>query len=158
MDLQLADEDYRSLEVIEDEKIILKRDCNIFLSQLKNFSLLENEFLRTKDYKSNDLILFTSNGQVCKPKCVKIDKIILVDSELCYKDIPIKFYVSGFWKNGFLTNDRNIRAVSSLIPCSNLPQFINIPLYNQTISYYQGISRLTLGRFSEWCRYYRTDS
>jgi hypothetical protein len=143
MDLQLADEDYRSLEVIEDEKIILKRECNIFLSQLKIFSLLENEFLRTKDFKNNDLILFTSNGQVYKPKCVKIDNIILVDSELCYKDIPIKFYVSGFWKNGFLTNDRIIRAVSSLIPCSNLPKFINIPLYNQTISYYQGISRLT---------------
>jgi hypothetical protein len=41
------------------------------------------------------------------------------------------------WKNRFLTNDRIIRAVSSLIPC------INIPLYNQTISYYEGISRLT---------------
>jgi hypothetical protein len=50
MDLQLADEDYRSLEVIEDEKIILKRECNLFLSQLKIFSLLENEFLRTNDF------------------------------------------------------------------------------------------------------------
>jgi hypothetical protein len=51
MDLQLADEDYSSLEVIEDERIILKRE-NLFLTQLRIISLLENEFLRTFNIRS----------------------------------------------------------------------------------------------------------
>ncbi len=103
-----------SYQSFVDSRALIKKIiiCNIFLSKLKNFSLLENEFLRIKDFKGNELVLFTSNGQVYKPKCVKIDKIILVDSELCYKDIPIKFYVSGFWKNGYLTNDKIIQAVA----------------------------------------------
>ena len=55
-----------SYQSFVDSRALIKKIiiCNIFLSKLKNFSLLENEFLRIKDFNGNDLVLFTSNGQV----------------------------------------------------------------------------------------------
>ena len=58
MDLAMADEDYRALELINDEKMILTRECNLFLVILKLFSKANDEYLRVKDFRNNELILY----------------------------------------------------------------------------------------------------
>ncbi len=105
LDLNLADEDFRAIDLIMDKKATLLRECNLFRTQLNLFSLAENSFLRIKDFKKNELILYTLGSQIYKPRCVKISKIKLVKSDNCYKYIPIQFYLNSYWKNGFLTND-----------------------------------------------------
>ncbi len=77
MDLALADEDFRALELIEDERVTLFRECNLFRTQLNLFSFSENSFLRIKDFKENELILYTMNSQVYKPSCFIISSIQL---------------------------------------------------------------------------------
>ena len=79
MDLQLADEDYRSLVVIEDEKIIFKRECNLFLSQLKKFSLLENEFLK---------------GTVWENRTIQQNRLSPIDFSCCFSESP---YIKISW-------------------------------------------------------------
>ena len=101
LDLNLADEDFRAIDLIMDEKVTLLRECNLFRTQLNLFSLAENSFLRIKDFKKNELILYTLGSQIYKPRCLKISKIKLVRSDNCYKYIPIQFYLNSYWKNGF---------------------------------------------------------
>ena len=142
LDLNLADEDFRAIDLIMDEKATLLRECNLFRTQLNLFSLAENSFLRIKDFKKNELILYTLGSQIYKPRCLKISKIKLVRSDNCYKYIPIQFYLNSYWKNGFLTNDRIITGFSEKITCTDLPKIINVPSLNKTIMCSHGISTL----------------
>jgi hypothetical protein len=103
LDLALADEDFRALELIEDERVTLFRECNLFRTQLSLFSFSDNAFLRIKDFKENELILYTMNSQVYKPSCEKISKIRLITTDICYKHIPIQFSMDTVWKTGLAT-------------------------------------------------------
>jgi len=142
MDLALADEDYRALELINDEKMILNRECNLFLVILKLFSKANDEYLRVKDFRNNELILYTFAGQIYQPKCVKVDTIRVTKMVKCFKDIPIQFYLNKYIENGFLTKDRIIKAHSDLSICQNVPLFVKIPKVNKTLISFHGESNL----------------
>ena len=133
MDLTLADEDYRALELLNDEKEILLRECNIFVSLLQVLSFSNDKFMRMKDFKKKEVIVYSSMGQIFLPRCVKIPKINLVSKVGCYEDVPITFYLGKYLENGFLTQDRIIKTHSKALPCSNLPRYIKLPALNQTI-------------------------
>jgi hypothetical protein len=131
MDLALADEDE-----------VLNRECNLFLVILKLFSKANDEYLRVKDFRNNELILYTFAGQIYQPKCVKIDTIRVTKMVKCFKDIPIQFYLNKYIENGFLTKDRIIKAHSDLSICSNVPLFVKIPRVNKTLISFHGESNL----------------
>ncbi len=133
MDLALADEDFRALELVNDEKEILRRECNTFVSLLKIFSLSNDKFMRITDFKNKEVIIYAAKGQIFLPRCTKIKEVNLVSMEKCFEDIPISFFLGNSLKNGYLTQDRVIRAHSRGSFCSNLPIYIKLPFLGKTI-------------------------
>ena len=49
-----ADEDYRSLELIENQRVTLFHKFNLYRTQLSLFSFSDKSFLRIKDFKENE--------------------------------------------------------------------------------------------------------
>ena len=133
IDLELADSDYKSLEFIEYEKLVLQRECEIFVNTLKLFTFTEDQFLRINDFKGNEQILYSLGGQIYKPKCIKISTIRTIKLPTCFKDFPIQFYLNKFFENGFLTPERIIKAHSKKADCIKMPRYIHIPATKQTL-------------------------
>ena len=137
MDLSLADEDFRALELINAEKNILMRECNIFSSFLKIFSNINDEYLRIKDFKNNEIIVYSAAGHIFKPKCINIESVTIIPpTSRCYKDIQVNFTLGGETKQGFLTDDRIIKTHSAPWDCSTVPRFITLPYLKRTIVVY----------------------
>jgi hypothetical protein len=82
------------------------------------------------------------NSQVYKPSCVKISKIRLINSDICYKHIPIQFCINNVWKTGFLTKDRIIVSFSVKINCNDVLRIINVPSIGKSIMNSHGISNI----------------
>ena len=141
-DLLLADTDFRALEIQEDDKYLLYKECITFLSILKVFAVHEDSFIRLKDYKSNEVILYTTNNMIFVPECVKIPNITLVVLNGCYGDLPISFNLRGKDCKGFLSTERVIRLGSSQKLCDNIPKYIPLPYLGKTIVY--GYQKLEL--------------
>jgi len=147
IDLALADEDFRAFELLEDERMILLRECNIFSSMVKIFSVMEDLFLRFRDFKNYEVILYSKGGQVYKPKCVKISSITISNSTKCFLDIPVSFVLGKWVKQGFLTHDRIIRAYSAVTDCVFEPKYISLPYISKTVVVYG--NKITLLNNSE---------
>jgi len=62
-------------------------------------------------------LFFTQEGQVYKPKCVKILSITISNRTKCFLDILVSFVLRKWVKQGFLTHDRIIRAYSAVTVC-----------------------------------------
>ena len=137
MDLALADEDYKSFEILDEERKILLKECKLFVSLLNVFSLSDDKFLRTHDFKNNEVILYTSVGQVFHPRCTKVDEISLITNASCYEDIPVSF-VMGQGKiveTGFVNKERIVKAHSKNIRCSHLPRYIKLLYLKKTMPF-----------------------
>ena len=109
---------------------------------LKIFSFVNDEFIRVKDFKQNEVILYSTFGQIFKPKCLKIEKITLVNSDFCFKDIPIEFSLGTNVQRGFLSQDRVIKAHSKRMVCSKVPRYLSLPYMAKTIVLYGNKSSL----------------
>ncbi len=113
------------------------RECNIFSSFLKIFSNINDEYLRIKDFKNNEIIVYSAAGHIFKPKCINIESVTIIPpTSRCYKDIQVNFTLGGETKQGFLTDDRIIKAHSAPWDCSTVPRFITLPYLKRTIVVY----------------------
>ena len=133
IDLLLADSDYTALETQEGDRYLLFKECVAFLAILKNFAIHDDRFIRLKDYNSNDIILYTLNGQIFIPNCVKINDVILMDMVSCFEDLPVTFKIKNRVCKGYTTMDRIIKASSVPKQCSYIPRYIPLPLALKTI-------------------------
>jgi hypothetical protein len=100
--------------------------------------MANDEYMRVKDFRNNDLILYAFSGQIYQPRCVKIDTIRVTKMVKCFKEIPIQFYLNKYLENP--TTDRIIKVHSELSICSNVPKFVKIPKENKTLITFHGES------------------
>jgi hypothetical protein len=133
IDLLLADEDFKILENLEDEKYILFKNCMNFQTILKLFSKVNDEFIRLVDYQDKEIIFYSFANQVFLPRCIKIANINLISLKECYEDIPLTFILNNKLEKGFLTKERVIRLYSKPITCTNFPVYLPLPSLNKTI-------------------------
>lgn len=133
LDLVLADEDFKFIESLENEKYLLYKECVSFLMSLKIFALSENIFLRVTDYKNNDIIIYTTNGQIYVPNCIKIPSVNLITLDSCFEDIPLTFILNNKVEKGYLTSERVIKIFSRPVKCNGVPKYITLPYLNKTI-------------------------
>ena len=131
VDLMLADGDFKTVYLLDEQRKSLQRECNNFALSLKLFSLSEDKFIKLKDWQGNDVIIYAKHGQVFHPKCKKIDKIILKNVTNCYDDVPILFQHSNEWIPAYLTADSVIRLVSKQRQCNDVIKYIR--LFNTSI-------------------------
>ena len=141
--LMLADSDYKSLENYEEEYQILYKECKNFVYMLKLFALQKDKFMRIEDFKGSELIVYTHNSQIYLPNCVNITTIKLVpNSKSCYEDVPIMFSLNNKFLEGYLTNDRIIKAYSKELTCDSWAKFFNFPNSNMTLVRTGKVSKL----------------
>ena len=133
LDLVLAGEDFKFIESLENEKYLLYKECVSFLMSLKIFALSENIFLRVTDYKNNDIIIYTTNGQIYVPNCIKIPSVNLITLDSCFEDIPLTFILNNKVEKGYLTSERVIKIFSRPVKCNGVPKYITLPYLNKTI-------------------------
>ena len=133
LDLLLADEDFKSLDNLEDEKYVLFKNCMNFQAILKLLSKIDGDFVRLLDYQDKEIIFYSYANQIFLPKCVKIASINLISLKECYEDIPMTFILNNKLEKGFLTKERVIRLHSKPITCPNFPKYVPLPYLNKTI-------------------------
>ena len=133
VDLTLADEDFKALELLNDEKDNLLRECKMFKSMLKIFSFNNDKFMRVNDFKNNEIIVYAHLGQIYFPRCTKIKELNLITKVGCYEELPVTFYIDKFAENGFLSHERIIKSHSKSVVCPNIPSYISLPSSNLTI-------------------------
>jgi hypothetical protein len=136
VDLLLADSDFKALEILENDSLLLLKECIQFVNTMKLFTENHDRFMRIKDFKKNDVIIYTANGQIYAPTCSKISNITVASLAACYEDIPAYFRFKEKNYRGFLTRDRVLRISSTPVECSKFPKYIPLPFLNKTIVSY----------------------
>ena len=130
----LADGDFKTVYLLDEQRESLQRECLNFEFGLKVFSLTEDKFVKLKDWQGNGVILYTRHGQVFHPKCKPVEQIKLVNTTICYEDVPIMFYQGNTWSTGFLTSDSVIRTYSKPRVCDDTVKFIRLANSTQHIA------------------------
>ena len=68
-------------------KIMNEKMCQLYKSMLSIFSKLEDEFFTFNDFNGNSAILYSDEGRIFVPKCIKINEINIIEkTKYCYKD------------------------------------------------------------------------
>ena len=115
-------------------KIMNEKMCQLYKSMLSIFSKLVDEFFTINDFNGNSAILYSDEGRIFVPKCIKINEInIIEETKYCYKDIAIQIYQDNTTINAFLTQDKILRATSKKQTCRNNYQNIHLKDSNQLI-------------------------
>ena len=108
--------------------------CELYKSFINLYTKLDDEFFLFNDFNGNSAILYSDEGQIFIPQCIKISEInIIEESSKCYKDIPIQIILNNKTLNVFLTQDRIIRTNSKLNTCKNNFQSIYLQNSNRLI-------------------------
>ena len=129
IDLTLAENDYIKHQYFSQKQQEYFDACRNFIETLNVFSLIDDEFLITQDFRKNNVILYSNGGQIFRPSCTQIDNMkIPYKTDTCYKHIPVSFEYLNRTLNGFLTPQGIIRDTSSKIICTNFPTYVNINL------------------------------
>jgi hypothetical protein len=94
------------------------------LAQLNIYKNFNNQLFVLQNLE-NELIIYVRNNLVYAPKCVIVTSIeVIADSNLCFKDIPIRFLKDNKTTLGFLTTNRIIKLTSNNITCSGLQSIV----------------------------------
>ncbi len=108
--------------------------CQLYKSFMNLYSKTQDEFFTFSDFNGNEAILYSNEGQIFIPKCIRIEQVQLIPTtKKCYRDIPIKMmFKDNTMGNVFLTGERIIRTTSTIVSCKNNFNSVHLP-YSQRI-------------------------
>jgi hypothetical protein len=109
-DIELADEDYKILNALKNEKELVKQFCKDYENQLNLFRMMDDKLSYFTDYTNKKFLLYSKNGAIYKPSCDKVFKISnIAKSNSCYYDTPIFAFYKSRQISAFLTSNGIIR-------------------------------------------------
>ena len=131
VELNLASIDYSTINARTDSKNLFKKQCTVFESLVNSASIANDKYFKFKDYRNNDLILYSLYGEIYKPECVNVNEIFFDNNpEKCYKDFEIVATVKGKNISSFLSHYGIIKTHSQELPCIN-DLIRTVPIPNQ---------------------------
>ena len=103
--------------------------CQLYKSFMNLYSKTQDEFFTFSDFNGNEAILYSNEGQIFIPKCIRMEQVQLIPTtKKCYRDIPIKItFKDNTIGNVFLTRERIIRATSTIVSCKNNFNSVHLP-------------------------------
>ena len=117
-ELSLASLDYTAVESRQNMKYLFRTQCRIFEALLYSASYTNDRYFVLKDYKGNEVTLYSLNNQLFKPVCSKVTDIYFEKStNECFQDIKILARVGDKNISAFLTNHRIIKKHSKKFKC-----------------------------------------
>ena len=105
--INLAQEDYRQLQIIIYVNEINKAECNEFAEILQLYAATANQlYFKLKNIEEKVLYFYSYMGQIFRPDCTEIKEITtLYNQSRCYRDVPVKVLYDNQELNMFLTNN-----------------------------------------------------
>ena len=124
IELVIAGEDFDKMKNFNEKQELNYNICANLKAQINMFKFFNNQIFLINNI-DNELIVYVRNNIMYTPKCFIIKDIeVISESNLCFKDIPIKFTKDNKIIFGFLTSNRIIRLTSENITCNGLQSII----------------------------------
>ena len=127
----LADEDLNRYEQDETQNKLNYEVCMGVINTLNILKLLNNRYFKWKDYRNNDIILFSNHNSLWIAKCYPVKEFFIqpiskIDQK-CTVDVPVLFNVGLHNISGFIDTNAIIKDSSRLVDCSTTEQmyFLN---------------------------------
>ena len=90
----------------------------MFIIQLKTLSYLQEHLEEITDTNGNRLIVYSKDNTIFLPVCTKLNQIELVQSDVCFEDLPIVATIDNKRLNLFLTANTFVKGYSRKVDCS----------------------------------------
>ena len=142
--LNLASIDYSTIESRLENEYIFKTQCSIFEDLLYVATIANDKYFKFKDFKNNDIIIYSLYGELYRPECLSIDRIYFDSaSTKCYYDFPITVTIRNKNVSAFLTHHGIIKTRSKEFKCiRNLIRSFHIPGHAQYLVTKNGFQSL----------------
>ena len=150
--LILSNIDFNEFNDLKWLKFVDTQVCTVLQSLLILYTRFEEEFLKVFNSKGEKAIIYTNNGIIYAPECVKVSIITFpIQSNKCYKDLEISFNVFNEERTGFISKDGIVKTKSLEVNCATNSDLIPINIHDKRPSWYQRVGTKTIERpFTEF--------
>lgn len=111
-------------------------NCLNFMLNLQIFSRLDKEYIRFKNFKNNEIILYVENGRVYLTECYPIASLSIYEVvKKCFKQIPVIVNLGLVSYSAFLNANGIVSLVGTEVHCSIRSDiiFLNVYQYEEPI-------------------------
>ena len=125
---EIDSKDYKLMSLLlRLSQLTNEKMCQLYKSFINLYTKLDDEFFKFTDFHGNEAVLYSDQGRIFIPQCMKIESIdVITETKYCYKDFPVRIVIKNETINAFLTSEKIIKTTSKKVSCNNHHENIHL--------------------------------
>ena len=122
----LSDTDLSNYKMTRINKRISQNVCVNTINMLDFAKIFKNEYFIFKDFRGNELVLYSKYNKLWVAKCYSVLEVSLdqMNNSECFQDMKITFKINNETLKGYMGENLIIKNNSVLVDCQSIDQLL----------------------------------